>query len=102
MPTCPTCNTNILVNTIRPRFSFVNCPKCKDEFCIDGNGNISGTVQCSGCIIKNPLTGGHLSCHAIPGYHDKPKIDWGKMPNGERISSVEELGGICLGNTDGL
>lgn len=76
MPKCPTCNTIIPVNTIIHFFDTVNCPKCKDKFCVDRNGNILGKVRCSGCIIKNPLTGSNLSCHDIPGYHDSHQINW--------------------------
>jgi hypothetical protein len=39
--------------------------------------------ECKGCVIRNPLTRGGLSCLAIPNYHTNlPNIDWNKMPSG--------------------
>ena len=99
MPNCPACKTDITTTFFSYRGDQdMACPNCNEMLIIDQNGNIKGWTRCSGCLIKNPLTGGVISCHSIPGYHNKPKIDWSKMPNGERIYSIEELGGKCLKN----
>jgi hypothetical protein len=44
---------------------------------------IPNEPKCKGCVIRNPLTRGGLSCLAIPNYHiNLPNIDWSKMPSG--------------------
>jgi hypothetical protein len=98
MPTCPACKTNITTTSSTQGDQHIDCPNCDERLTLDQNGNIKGWTRCSGCMIKNPLTGGYISCHSIPGYHKKPKINWDAMPNGERIYSIEELGGRCLRN----
>jgi hypothetical protein len=98
MPSCPACKTVFTTETSNERERNIDCPNCQERLSLDQNGKISGWTRCSGCLIKNPSTGGYFSCHSIPGYHAKPKIDWSKMPNGERIYSIEELGGRCLNN----